>query len=199
MNRIRISLLAMLALPLAAQDTGFSAGGGFIVAPKSYFGGYDKAVNNTLGYYVNGAYKMGTTDSKIAGRAGLTIGFMPGKERDGLKTSLTLYQVSGDLVIQTSIPSLSGVVGVSVNSYSASFSGVESQTADDTVHHFPFKNCKGIKGGLRLGLEYSFTKHLSGDLLFQQTELAGQVASDSFKRAGGINPAWLQLGLSYKF
>jgi len=240
MNRIHISLLTLLALPLAAQDSGFSAGGGLILAPKSYFGSYDLAVHNNLGYYVNGSYQLGTSDGNISGRVSLGVHFMPGKTKSAhstyqvvetagaaavtkdvqtdLKTSLTLYQVSGDLLIKTSVPNLSAIVGVSVNKYAAKFEGTEvtgkvynndatltsaaTQAVDHDAqadHHFPFKDDAGIKAGLRVGVQYSFTKSLSAELLLQQTELAGQNGSDPAIRAGGVNPAWLQLGVRYNF
>jgi hypothetical protein len=257
MKRIYISLLALMALPMAAQDAGFSVGGGLTLAPKSFFGSYDKAVNSSGGFYVTGGYTLGTGESNVSGRVNLSYFLMPGKARTyettyhrqveyatpstsdpallglhdttvtndtSLKASLTLFQVSGDLVIQTGVPNLRAVFGVSINKYSASFSGKEitgvvynrkldaakhvasddtsSVAYDnnaDTNEHFAFKDDAGFKGGFRMGLEYGFTKSLSAELLFQQTEFAGQNSHDSVLRGGGINPSWLQLGVSYKF
>ena len=132
-------------------------------------------------------------------RLQLAVGLMPGKESFGLKTSLTHFQLGADLLLDTSVTGLRGLAGLSLNSYSAQFSGTESTDAGDVDHHFPFKDVKGIKFGLRLGLEYAFTPSLSGELVFQQTELAGQSISDPLVRVGGVNPAWLQFGVRYHF
>lgn len=201
MNRISLSLLALAALPLAAQDSGFSAGGGLIVAPKTYFGAYDKVVHNNLGYFVNGGYQLSTSQAEVSARLSLTVAFMPGKtqENSDLKTSLTLFQVSGDLLVPTPVNALHGVIGASLNKYSASFSGTESTDPADEAHHFPIKDASGIKGGFRLGLEYNLNKSVNIELLFQQTELGGQNANDPVIRVGGANPSWLQLGVRYNF
>lgn len=200
MKRISISLLTLLALPLAAQDTGFSAGGGVLLAPSSYFGSYDKVVNNNLGFYVDGAYTLKGTESDVAGRVTASYFSMPGKAKsNGLKTSLGLFQVAGDIVFPTGVESLNGVVGATLNKYSVSNSGVESVDPNDATNHYPVQDGAGIKGGFRLGVEYTFTKVIKGELLLQQTELGGQNANDPVKRAGGCNPAWLQLGVRYSF
>jgi len=124
---------------------------------------------------------------------------MPGKEINGLKTSLTLVQLTGDILIDTGTPKLKGVFGLSVNKYTAKFVGDESTSTFDTDHHFPFHDCDGIKGGLRLGLEYVLASNVTGEVMFQTTELAGRQRNDALIRKGAINPAWLQLGARYKF
>lgn len=200
MNFIRTSLLGLLALPMAAQSSGFGVGGALIVAPKQYFGAYEKVTHNTFGFIVNGSYDTTVYQTDVPARLTVGVGFMPGKEEYGLKTSLTQFQVAGDILLQTSVEGLHGVVGISVNYYSASFAGTESTgVTGDPRYNFPFKDCKGTKFGYRLGLEYAFNKSWSGELMMQQTELAGHSISDNAVRRGGINPAWLQLGVHYKF
>jgi len=200
MKLIHLSLLSLLALPLAAQDTGFSVGGGLIAAPKTYFGAYDKVVNNNLGYYVNGAYTVKTAETDLTGRFTASLSSMPGKSRDnGLKTSLSLFQVSADLVFPVGVEGLSGVFGVSLNKFSVSNTGTESVTTSDVANHFPVKDGAGIKGGFRIGAEYAITKNVKAELVLQQTELGGQNGADPVKRAGGVNPSWLNLGVRYSF
>ena len=199
MNFIRTSLLGLLALPLAAQSTGFNAGGALIVAPKEYFGAYDKAVHNTIGYVLNVGYDFNFYQTDVAGRATLSYNAMPGKEDNGLKTSLNSVQLAGDVFMQTSLPELRGVFGLSINTYSATFSGIEDWQTANSERHFAFRSCKGIKLGYRLGFEYAFNKSISGELLLQQTELAGKSIDDQYIRRGGINPSWLQLGVHYHF
>ncbi len=195
MNIIRTFLLGLLALPMAAQSTGFSAGGALILGLDSY----KKAVNNSTGFLVNGAWDTTVYKAGIPARLSLGVGLMPGKESNGLKTSLSVIQIAGDILIDTEISGLRGVVGLSLNKYSATFSGEESQSVFDSDHHFPFHDCDGIKGGIRLGLEYAFTKHISGEALFQATELAGRQRNDTLIRKGAINPGWIQFGARYKF
>jgi hypothetical protein len=200
MNFIRTSLLGLLALPLAAQSTGFNVGGALILAPEEYFGSYEKAVHNNAGALINVGYDFNFYHTDIFGRGTLSFATMPGGEDNGLKTSLSSVQLAGDVFLPTAIQNLHGVVGVSINYYSASFSGTESWDPNDVEHHFAFKDIEGLKLGYRLGLEYSFSKSLSGEILMQQTELAGHtIAGDTFIRRGGINPAWLQLGVHYHF
>lgn len=195
MNIFRTLLLGMLALPLAAQSTGFSAGGAVILGLDSY----KKAVNNTTGFHLNAGWDTTVYKTGIPARLCLGVGLMPGKEINGLKTSLMLYQLSGDLLIATSTEGLRGVVGLSLNKYTASFSGQESQAAFDADHHFPFRDVDGLKGGVRLGFEYSFSKRWLGEMIFQTTELAGRQRNDTLIRKGAINPGWLQFGVRYKF
>jgi len=195
MNIIRTSLLGLLALPLAAQSTSFSAGGALILGLDSY----KKAVNNSTGFMVNAGWDTSVYKTAIPARISLAYGFMPGKELNGLKTSLGVLQLSGDILVDTGTENLRGIVGLSLNKYSARYSGKESQSAFDADHHFPFHDCDGIKGGIRLGLEYAFSKRIHGEVLFQSTELAGRQRYDPLIRRGAINPGWIQLGARYNF
>jgi hypothetical protein len=195
MNVIRTFLLGLLVLPLSAQSTSFSAGGALILGLDSY----KKAVNSSTGLLVNGAWDTTVLKTDIPARLTLGFGLMPGKETNGLTTSLKVLQFSGDILIDTSVEGLRGVVGLSVNKYYASLKGIESQSAFDTDHHFPFHDVAGIKGGLRLGLEYSLSQRVTCEALLQATELAGRQRNDTQIRDGGINPSWVQFGARYKF
>ena len=110
-----------------------------------------------------------------------------------------MIQLSGDILIETQVKGLRGVVGLSLNKYSARYSGDESQAAFDVDHHFPFRDVDGVKGGIRLGLEYSVNKQISCEALLQATELAGRQRNDTLIRKGAVNPGWLQFGARYKF
>ena len=195
MNVLRNCMLGLLALPLAAQSSQFSAGGALIVGLDSY----KKAVNNSTGFFANVGWDTTVYKSGIPARLSFGAGLMPGKELNGLKTSLSLLQLSGDILINTDIQGLRGVVGLSLNKYSATFSGAESPSVFDVDHHFPFHDAKGIKGGMRLGLEYAFQKHWTAEVLLQATELAGRQRNDALIRKGAINPGWLQIGARYSF
>ena len=140
-----------------------------------------------------------------------------------LKTSLTLAQLHGDIFITTAIPELQAFVGLSLNSYSAKKTGTEvpgvpaqaagqsdesyeaqvsafhEATMLDGKNHFAVRDAKGLKLGLRLGVSYSFSKHMSAELLLQQTELSGKDLEDPLVRQGGINPAWIEVGVRWHF
>lgn len=202
MRTLRSILLSLLVLPLGAQ--GFSVSGSLIQGLDSL----KKATNASTALIVGADYDTHVYGTEIPARAGISIAAMPGKERLGLKTSLTLFQLHGDIYLETPSPALRGLVGLSLNSYSMSTSGTEDTLdALDVDHHFPMHDVKGVKLGLRLGLEYRLSSSWSLELVLQQTELAGKDLTGDIKapdgtelvRQGGINPAWLQLGATYRF
>jgi hypothetical protein len=201
MRLLAIPILSLLALPLGAQ--GFSVNANLLQAQDSL----KKATGGTLAFSAGAAFDTVFYGSTIPARVGLSLASMPGKERSGLKTSLTLAQLSGDIFLETA-PRLRTVVGLSLNRYFMTTSGAENtQDALDQDHHFPMHDTQGIKLGIRLGLDYRLSPSWTLELLFQQTELAGKnLAGDttapdgtSLVRQGGINPGWLQLGATYHF
>lgn len=195
MTLARTCLLGLLALPALAQSSPFTVGGSLIYGLDSY----KKAVNANTGLTLNAGYDATLLKSGVPARVSFGISLMPGKELNGLKTSLTLYQLAGDILVDTGISDLRGIIGLSVNSYTAKFSGYESPSVNDVDHHFPFRDAKGLKGGLRFGLEYAFNRGWSGQALLQTTELAGRQRYDPLIRRGGINPAWFEFGVRYRF
>jgi hypothetical protein len=203
---LRTSLLGLLALPLAAQSSGFSAGGAIIYG----FDSLKKVTNSNLGFTINGAFDTTIYGSDVPARISLAYANMPGKQTsystpttDGhLRTTLNLIQLSGDILVASSAPGLKGVFGISFNKYSLNQAGNEDTTAANAgvpSAHFPLVDDKGVKLGLRLGAEYTITKQISAEVLFQQTELAGSQLNDKLVRKGGLNPAWLQFGARYHF
>lgn len=195
MNFARTLLLGLLALPLAAQSGPVSVGGAVLLGLDSY----KKVVNNSTGFLIEAGWETHLAKKAVPARLSLSLGSMPGSEINGLKTSLTLVQLSGDLLIPTDIPHLRGIFGLSLNKYTASLSGTESQASLDVDHHFPFHDVDGVKGGLRVGAEYTFARQLTAQVLLQATELAGRQRNDSLIRKGGLNPAWIQCGVRYTF
>jgi len=204
MRTIRTLLLSLAVLPLGAQ--GFSASGSLIQGLDSL----KKATNATTALIAGVDYDTHIYGTEVPTRLGLALASMPGQERFGLKTSLTLIQLHSDLYLATPNPKLRGLVGLSLNKYSQSRTGTENTSdALDIDHHFPMNStaADGVKLGLRLGLDYRFSDRWSMELLLQQTELAGKnLAGDiqapdgtSLVRQGGINPAWFQVGVTYHF
>jgi hypothetical protein len=192
----RALLLGSLAVPLVAQNAPFSINGGLISALDSL----KKATDKSTALQVGADYHTKILDTEIPTRVGLTLAAMPGSERNGLKTSLTLLQLHGDVLLDGPGSAWNPVIGMSLNHYSMSRSGTEN-LADplDKDHHFPVRDAKGVKIGLRVGLDYAMTEKVSLELMFQQTELAGKDLTDSMVRVGGINPAWLEFNVRYRF
>lgn len=195
MTFVRTFLMGLLALPLAAQSTNFSVGGSVLLGLDSY----KKAVNSNLGFMIDGGWETTLLKSGVPARVTLGAAFMPGKDLNGLKTSLTDIQLAGDILLDTGVERLRGLFGISLNRYTARYSGEESTSLFDVDHHFPFHDVNGIKGGLRLGLEYAFTSRLAGQVIFQNTELSGRERSDPLIRKGAVNPAWIQFEGRYRF
>lgn len=195
MKILRTSLLGLLALPLAAQSTGFSVQAGAVLGLDSL----KKATNATFALQAGVDYTGLVPGTDIPARAGLAAGSFPGKDWNGLKTSLTLFQLHGDLLLKGG-PVLYGIVGASANTWSMSRTGTED-TDDpmDVDHHFPVRDAKGLKLGLRLGLGFNLSSSFALEAVFQQTELAGKDLNDPMVRQGGINPGWIELDVRYHF
>ena len=192
---LRTSLLALLALPMTAQTPGLSLDGG----PIAGFDSLQKVTNNKTGFQVGLDYTGHVPGTDFPARSGLTLARFPGQDWNGLKTSLGLVQLHGDLLVPGTAP-IYGILGASLNTYSLSEQGTED-TADplDIDHHFPVRNAKGLKLGLRLGLGCTLGSHLALEAILQQTELAGKDLQDPLVRQGGINPGWLELTFRYTF
>lgn len=194
-QNLRTALLGLLVLPLTAQSPGLSVTGGLVLGNDSL----KKATHNSTGLVLGADWGTHVWGTDVGARVGLLGASLPGTEKNQLKTSLTLLQAHGDLVITTGLPALTGIAGLSFNAYSMTKTGVESTDPADVDHHFPIRDVKGLKLGLRLGLNLAFSKHLSGELMFQQTELAGKDLTDPQWRQGGINPSWFELDLRWHF
>lgn len=192
---LRTSVLGLLALPLAAQGTGFSLAGGLLAGGDSL----KKATNQSSGFLLGADYGTHVMGTEVPARLGLSLASMPGKELNGLKTSLSLTQLHGDVFIQTGSPAIHGLVGLSLNRYSMSRTGVESDVPEDVDHHFPIRDVSGVKLGLRVGAAFTLSDQWSLEVLFQQTELAGKDLEDPMIRRGGVNPGWFELDLRWRF
>jgi len=191
----RVLLTSLLSLPLVAQTSGFSVQGGAILG----FDSLKKATNSATGLSLGADYGTRIWGTDMPARVGVSFAALPGKELNGLKTSLTLTQAHGDLVMGGTEGGVRLLLGLSLNAYQMSKSGTESSDPMDVDHHFPIRDASGLKLGLRLGLAYAINRSWSTELLFQQTELAGKDLTDPLRRQGAINPAWLELGLRYHF
>lgn len=112
-KRIPLGIVA-LALPSvlahAADGPTFFAGAGLIGALDS-----TKIVtNSSTGFNITGGADFRVADGSYGFRPGVAINFLPGSAKAGVKTSLTNYQVYGDLVFNSGIKNLSFTAGLSI-------------------------------------------------------------------------------------
>lgn len=144
-----------------------------------------------------------------------------------VKHELTGIQVLCDAIIPIFENKAKLILGLSLNSYSVKFSGGRAATFDgsgnvidagvyspidlDSAHYDVqegsglirsgnpngTKTVPGQKFGFRVGFEYTVTKNLGIQMMFQQTEL-GRMLSEA-GQLQTIQPAWLELGVSYHF
>jgi len=193
---IRTFLLGLLALPMAAQQTPLTVSGAVIGA----LDGLKKVTHAPLAGIVGADFIGEIPASELPVRIGLSYAAMPGKERFGLKTSLSLIQLHGDFFLEGPSKSLRVIGGLSVNKYKMYKNTHEDADPFDIEHHYPIRDDKGLKLGYRLGVEYALTPAIALEVLFQQTELAGKdFNNDPLVRQGGVNPCWLQAGVTYHF
>ncbi|MDR2697993.1 MAG: hypothetical protein LBB40_05915 [Holophagales bacterium] len=158
-----------------------------------------------FGFCVEASYQRTFPDSKTKYRFGSGLNYFPGKELEagGRKVSLAGLQANIDIVVPIGKTYLSLITGASVNTWFKSVSGRD--TFDPSMNN----NVSGIvdnpfgKLGFRFGLEYIMDSQFSVSALFQMTELG---TDNEFLKGGApdrgrqtVNPAWVQLGLSYKF
>ena len=125
-------------------------------------------------------------NSTVPFRASLGYQFLPGSEDNGLKQSLTSFQLAGDIFIASPWKDLQLITGLSVNKYKVKSEAASFGSETETV--------KGTKLGARLGLEYRFSPTWSGQLMVQMTELGTDAAATT-----GVNPSWIQAGAKFHF
>lgn len=215
-KRLSLGIVA-LALPSvmahAADGPNFFVGGGVIGALDAT----KTVTHSTLGFNLTAGadYRMG--DGSYGFRPGVAINFLPGSAQDGVKTSLTNFQVYGDVLFDSGIKNLSFSAGLSVQRWyykTTADAGIVSPLQLDDKG---FLN--GTKLGLRLGMEYRFNKSFSAELLFQQTDFGsknGDPKGNVYSSNGNfppptpaqegtlingtnVTPSWLQLGVKYHF
>ena len=185
-----------ISAPLAAQaPTGWHVGGSL-----SYASGMSlkkEITNQDLGYILDAGYtgKLAATDVDF--RTSLALEFFPGKDLEQTKHSLNGVQLAGDLFVNTPIPRLRIITGVSLNQWSLKNS--------DPINGSWTNSVKGVKFGGRIGMDYMINKNWSAELLMQIVELGTNEELTSKSPNGddygvrGVNPSWAQLGVKYHF
>lgn len=215
-KRISLGIVA-LALPSvmahAADGPNYFVGGGLIGALDAT----KTVTHSTLGFDLTGGADFRSADGTYGFRPGVAINFLPGSAKDGVKTSLTNYQVYGDVIFDSGIKNLSFSAGLSIQRWyykTTADAGVVSPLALDDKGFLP-----GTKLGLRLGAEYRFNKSLTAELLFQQTDFGskdGNTRGNTYSTTGNfppptpaqegtlingtnVTPSWIQVGVKYHF
>ena len=187
-----------------AANSGFTVWGSYTF--KTDAGIYVRpglAINTLIGSDVNA---VPANADALAATGPYTI---PGS---AIKHNLTSGQVFAVFVVPIFNNRADWIVGLSLNKYrlkvsdalagqyspvdldAATRSGspvVRSGDANGTL------SVPGYKFGLRFGVDYRINKQFSVQLLLQQTEL-GRIYSKATQMPT-LNPAWLELGASYKF
>ena len=210
-NLIR-TLRAFTILAGLASLPAFAEGGPTFHLGGSLLNQLDSAksiTNNSLGYSITGGADWSTSHNYMV-RTGLALNFLPGSafgqtgRTDAfVKTSLSSYQVFGDILVPSSYKDLSFVVGLSLQKWNYKTSkpatSVSPIGADASSG-----NIKGVKFGMRLGLDWKVNARWSAELMLQQTELGSQDnelkgnTTDS-RYLSNENPGWFQVGVRYHF
>ncbi len=192
---LRTLLLGLAVLPACAQGSGFGIHGSLLAGLDSL----RKATHGRGGITLGLDHQTRLPHADMGVRTGLTLGWMPGRTKAGLTTDLRLVQAFGDLRIPVGGSLVTAIAGLSVNHYGLTKTGTESDEPSDVERHFPVRDARGLKLGVRLGVSLRLSDRWSGELLLQQTELAGKDLEDPLVRPGGINPAWIQFGVRCAF
>jgi hypothetical protein len=170
---------------LPAQDGNVWHAGLSVVKPLEGL----KSVTNKSGLGSGFIGEVGYTgqfaSTTVPFRATLAVNSFSGDTVLGVKSSLIGYQLAGDILTNTGAKNLTIVTGLSLNKWKWDYTN-----PDPTV----IVKDKGIKFGVRLGLDYRINDHFSADALLQVTELGTDP-----KSSVSLNPSWLQVGVKYHF
>ncbi|MCL1908620.1 MAG: hypothetical protein FWG12_04545 [Holophagaceae bacterium] len=222
---VGLLLVGMGSQGYAQQFKGWQGGAAM---PYAQDGLRDWTNNAIWGLCVDGAYIIPIPNGKSSFRPGLGINWLPGSENNYRTISLVDIQINADVVTPIGTSPFSIVTGLSVNTWFRSVSGLSplAQTVDG-INYPAYSRKNSVSGmvehplsklGFRLGLEYALNDRLSVAALFQLAELgtdtefmakenrvntnaAGEVTASPAEYSGkhGVNPAWIQVGVRYKF
>ena len=132
-----------------------------------------------------------------------------------IKHTITGVQVFGDLLIPIFDKRADWILGLSVNKYSVKVSGAPAgayspididagaRAYDDNGDVVRTGNANGTvsipsyKMGFRTGFDYKINKNLAIQALLQMTELGRAISMPT--QVPTLQPAWVEIGVSYKF
>lgn len=222
--------IALMTTALAAQGPTFDVTAGGSLA----LDGLKKVTHSSTAYHLGGGMKwlFKATDTPL--RLGFTYHDMPGSQFGPadrpLRSSLKAYQLHLDAYLASGSPRYAFKFGISANRYTLKNRGEETWGADPMlpplewlpgtvpIGTFAVEDARGVKLGLRLGVDFHFNRHWGGEILLQATELSGGKVKDltvkvpdelapyigdtvTVKRptGGPVNPSWIQVGVRYSF
>lgn len=195
--------IALLGTALTAATPVFDVTAGTSLA----LDGLKKVTHNSASYHLGGGMKWTAAATETPLRLGVTYQLMPGKDFGTVKSSLKAFQVHLDAYLATASPRYAFKFGVSANRFTVDNQGTESWIKDgrnpsgfSPEYVFALDDTKGVKLGLRFGVDIQLAKAWSAEVLFQATELGGGAVKPGNKpNLGGVNPSWIQVGARYSF
>jgi hypothetical protein len=203
---VGLLLLGMGTQASAQQPTGLEVG---VSVPYALDGLKDWTHESIVGLCLDVGYVIPLKDGMADFRAGLGLGFFPGKTYNQRKISLQNIQITGDFVFPVKTTGLSLLTGISLNTWRKDVSGKypRNQTLDNNISG-TVNNAFG-KFGLRVGAEYDLSDNLAVSALMQLTELGTDrefIAPENYTGSqteiwgdNRVNPSWIQVGVRYKF
>ena len=176
MKNILLAGALVFGAQLSAQETTrWDAGGGLILG----LDGARSVTGNSQGFNVQAGFNANLSGFDAPYRVSLQVSTLPWNGNDPANTGLRNVQLAGDIFTQSPFAKLRLVTGLSLNKWTRG----EMKTA-----------VKGLKFGLRAGLDYALAKHWSAETILQIVELG----SDAYETKG-LNPSWIQFGVRYHF
>ncbi len=188
-------------------NSGFNVWAGYTVKTDMGFSFRPGIGYNTL---IGGSVLGVPTNADDLAAAGSSY-TIPGSN---LKHTLTSVQVFTDFIVPIFNNRADWIIGLSLSKYHVKVSGaqagqyspvdLDAATRDDssgsvlrTGDANGTVSVPGYKFGLRAGIDYKFNKQFSLQVLFQQTELGRIYGRPT--QLPTLNPAWIEVGASYKF
>jgi len=219
---------AGLALPVGSANSmmglsaGLQIGGAYEIKTTSGYA-FRPGVNFT--FFGNSAKSGVVSDADsivLSNGEGTAAQAMPYNTPETVKQGLSGFQFVTDFLVPIYGKS-NFLVGLSLNKYSEKMSGgraAGTNGANDMGVYSPVgidsatylfdgtsetrmgnpngsASVPGVKWGIRVGFESECTKNWSYHIIFQQTEL-GRMTSNA-SALPDVNPAWFEIGATYKF
>lgn len=169
-----------------------------------------KVTHASTGLLFGGSLRLSLPGTNIPVRYSLSAGTFPGRQHGTIKSNLGLLQAAVDVSFSESAR-LNPFFGIALNKWRVQNSGTETITPD-SVPGKPFpqyvwavSGTKGVKAGLRMGVDYGLTAQWTVQALVQVSELGGgeiasaQPTATTRLNLGSVNPSWFQIGARYTF
>lgn len=186
MKRKLIPALALCLMgggALQAEGSGFDLSGGFakpLDAMKTV------TQNGALAPHLSVGYNGNLATTTVPFRLSLGYAAFNGKETEGTKRSLGLFQFGSDIFIESGFKGVRLTTGLTLNRWTS-----RAETGGTSVS----TTVKGVKIGGRAGIDVTLAPRWSVNATLQVAELG----VDGEPLGPSRNPAWLELGARYRF